>query len=238
MSRQQNTNTNTHTHTHTQTHTSLSLPLLLMDSPSRSSVIIIGAGVSGNWQPIQIYINTYNLKLKIKQFLFSFLCQGISAGKVLAENGMEDMIILEASDRIGGRIRKENFGGVSAELGAGWIAGVGGKESNPVWELASQSGLRTCFSDYSNARYNIYDRRYLYTCPPRILSFLSSFKWKMTQHLDTEQRKISKRNSLWMLKKVDFFCCVVGAVGKYFPVEWRQTLTRRRWTQQLRSWGV
>ncbi|CAK7330907.1 unnamed protein product [Dovyalis caffra] len=100
-----------------------------MDSSSRSSVIIIGAGVSG-----------------------------ISAGKVLAENGIEDMVILEASDCIGGRIRKENFGGVSVELGAGWIAGVGGKVPNPVWELASQSGLRTCFSDYSNARYNIYDR--------------------------------------------------------------------------------
>ncbi|XP_012065601.1 polyamine oxidase 1 [Jatropha curcas] len=100
-----------------------------MDSPSRSSVIIIGAGISG-----------------------------LSAAKVLAENGIEDMVILEASDRIGGRIRKENFGGVSVELGAGWIAGVGGKESNPVWELANQSGLRTCFSDYSNARYNIYDR--------------------------------------------------------------------------------
>ncbi|PON57535.1 Flavin amine oxidase [Trema orientale] len=101
-----------------------------MDSPSRSSVIIIGAGVSG-----------------------------ISAAKVLAENGVEDILILEASDRIGGRIRKENFAGVSVELGAGWIAGVGGKESNPVWELANESGLRTCFSDYSNARYNIYDRR-------------------------------------------------------------------------------
>ncbi|KAB5520480.1 hypothetical protein DKX38_024799 [Salix brachista] len=100
-----------------------------MDSPPRSSVIIIGAGISG-----------------------------VSAGKVLAENGIKDMVILEASDRIGGRIRKDNFGGVSVELGAGWIAGVGGKESNPVWELASQSGLRTCFSDYSNARYNIYDR--------------------------------------------------------------------------------
>ncbi|XP_054813696.1 polyamine oxidase 1-like [Prosopis cineraria] len=100
-----------------------------MDSPSRSSVIIVGAGISG-----------------------------ISAAKVLAENGIEDMVILEASDRIGGRIRKENFGGVSAELGAGWIAGVGGKESNPVWELAAKSGLRTCLSDYSNARYNIYDR--------------------------------------------------------------------------------
>ncbi|OMO69749.1 Flavin amine oxidase [Corchorus capsularis] len=100
-----------------------------MDSSSRSSVIIIGAGISG-----------------------------ISAAKVLAENGIEDLVILEASDRIGGRIRKEKFGGVSVELGAGWIAGVGGKESNPVWEFAAQLGLRTCFSDYSNARYNIYDR--------------------------------------------------------------------------------
>ncbi|KAK2994469.1 hypothetical protein RJ640_008837 [Escallonia rubra] len=99
-----------------------------MESRSRCSVIIIGAGISG-----------------------------ISAAKVLAENGVDDVMILEASDRIGGRIRKEGFGGVSVELGAGWIAGVGGKESNPVWELARQSGLRTCFSDYSNARYNIYD---------------------------------------------------------------------------------
>ena len=84
---------------------------------------------------------------------------GISAAKVLAENGIQDLVILEASDRIGGRIRKEKFGGVSVELGAGWIAGVGGKESNPIWEIAAQCGLRTCFSDYSNARYNIYDRR-------------------------------------------------------------------------------
>ncbi|KAI9116329.1 hypothetical protein K1719_012496 [Acacia pycnantha] len=100
-----------------------------MDSPSRSSVIIVGAGVSG-----------------------------ICAAKVLAENGVKDLLILEASDRIGGRIRKEEFGGLPAELGAGWIAGVGGRESNPVWELACKLGLRTCFSDYSNARYNIYDR--------------------------------------------------------------------------------
>ncbi|XP_050283782.1 polyamine oxidase 1 isoform X2 [Quercus robur] len=99
-----------------------------MDSPSRSSVIIVGAGVSG-----------------------------ISAAKVLAENGIEEFMILEASDRVGGRIRKESFGGVSVELGAGWIAGVGGEKSNPAWELANNSGLRTCFSDYSNARYNIYD---------------------------------------------------------------------------------
>ncbi|CAH2072827.1 unnamed protein product [Thlaspi arvense] len=96
---------------------------------STASVIIIGAGISG-----------------------------ISAAKVLAENGVEEFTILEATDRIGGRIHKQDFGDVSVELGAGWIAGVGGKESNPVWELASRINLRTCFSDYANARYNIYDR--------------------------------------------------------------------------------
>lgn len=85
---------------------------------------------------------------------------GITAAKVLEENGVNDILILEGADRIGGRIRKEEFGDVTVELGAGWIAGVGGKHPNPVWELARQSNLRTCFSDYSYARYNIYDRRY------------------------------------------------------------------------------
>ncbi|KAG5627508.1 hypothetical protein H5410_012726 [Solanum commersonii] len=99
-----------------------------METPRRSSVIIVGAGISG-----------------------------LTAAKVLSENGVDDVVILEAADKIGGRIRKEEFGGVAAELGAGWIAGVGGKQSNPVWELALQAKLRTCFSDYSNARYNIYD---------------------------------------------------------------------------------
>jgi len=86
--------------------------------------------------------------------------KGISAAKVLAENGVKDLVILDASDRIGGRIRKEKFGGVSVELGAGWIVGVGGKESNPIWELATEFGLRTCFADYTNVRYNISDRRF------------------------------------------------------------------------------
>ncbi|XP_073307272.1 polyamine oxidase 1 [Primulina huaijiensis] len=100
-----------------------------MDKPNRCSVIIVGAGISG-----------------------------MTAAKVLAENGMEDVVILEASDRIGGRLNKDDFGGVTVELGAGWISGVGGKQSNPVWDLARQLNLRTCFSDYSNARYNIYDK--------------------------------------------------------------------------------
>ncbi|KAL1533996.1 polyamine oxidase1, flavin-containing amine oxidoreductase [Salvia divinorum] len=96
-------------------------------TPTKCSVLIVGAGISG-----------------------------ITAAKQLAENGVEDFVIVEASDKIGGRLRKEDFGGVAVELGAGWIAGVGGKQTNPLWEMARQSNLRTCFSDYSNARFNIY----------------------------------------------------------------------------------
>lgn len=93
----------------------------------------------------------------------------------MAENGIEDLVILEASDRVGGRIRKESFGGVSVELGAGWIAGVGGPQPNPVWELGVQFGLRTCFSDYSNARYNIYDRRSVHLPRNELVCFPSVF---------------------------------------------------------------
>ncbi|XP_076899182.1 polyamine oxidase 1-like [Bidens hawaiensis] len=100
-----------------------------MESRNRYPVIIIGAGISG-----------------------------ISAAHVLAKNGVKDIMILEASESIGGRMKKQDFGNVTVELGAGWIAGVGGDKPNPVWNLAVDSGLRTCFSDYSNARYNIYDR--------------------------------------------------------------------------------
>lgn len=78
---------------------------------------------------------------------------------MLAEKGVQDLLILEATDRIGGRIRKEEFAGLNVETGAGWIQGVGGKEPNPVWDLAVKSGLRSCYSDYSNARFNIYDQR-------------------------------------------------------------------------------
>ncbi|KAL2318422.1 hypothetical protein Fmac_032298 [Flemingia macrophylla] len=81
-----------------------------MDSPSRSSVIVVGTDISGEF----------------------------AAVKMLAESGVEGMVILEASNRDGGRIRKEHFGGVSVELGAGWIADIGGPQRNPVWELAAQ----------------------------------------------------------------------------------------------------
>ncbi|KAH9299336.1 hypothetical protein KI387_031018, partial [Taxus chinensis] len=96
---------------------------------SSTNVIIVGAGISG-----------------------------IMAAKVLTENGVKDFIILEATDRIGGRLSKCQFGKQTVEIGAGWIHGVGGSKQNPIWELAKQQSLRTCHSDYSNIIFNIYDQ--------------------------------------------------------------------------------
>eukprot|EP00250_Pteridium_aquilinum_P019453 c24437_g1_i1 orf=123-1817(-) len=104
---------------------------LLNDQPSvdKPSVIIIGAGMSG-----------------------------IMAAKSLAKHGVEDFIILEATEKIGGRMRKTDFAGVSVELGANWVEGVAGKEVNPIWRLAKEFNLRTFYSDYDNITSNFYSQ--------------------------------------------------------------------------------
>ncbi|KAJ8910074.1 hypothetical protein NQ315_012851 [Exocentrus adspersus] len=63
---------------------------------------------------------------------------GLSAAYHLTRNGITDFKILEARNRIGGRIVQIPIGDQKVELGANWIHGVLG---NPVYELAMQNGL-------------------------------------------------------------------------------------------------
>ena len=63
---------------------------------------------------------------------------GIAAAKTLSDKGIKDFIILEGTDRIGGRMRKMPFHNTTIELGANWIQGVIG---NPIEKLALQCGL-------------------------------------------------------------------------------------------------
>ena len=77
-------------------------------SPKRSyKVIVIGAGVSG-----------------------------ISAAHHLALNGLRDVLVLEARDRLGGRVHsmKNDLGPL--ELGAQWIQG--GCPANSMYNLANR----------------------------------------------------------------------------------------------------
>ena len=54
----------------------------------------------------------------------------IGAAKKLLENGFSDVVILEATDRIGGRVHSVPFSSGNIDLGAQWISG-----ENVVYEM-------------------------------------------------------------------------------------------------------
>lgn len=69
---------------------------------------------------------------------------GLSAAYHLYKNGLNDIKVLEARKRIGGRIIHIPMGNDKVELGARWIHGVLG---NPIYELAMQNGLVDIMQD-------------------------------------------------------------------------------------------
>ncbi|KAJ1295707.1 hypothetical protein BS78_01G243300 [Paspalum vaginatum] len=82
---------------------------------------------------------------------------GISAGKQLSDAGITDLVILEATDRIGGRIHKAKFAGLNVEMGANWVEGVGGDQMNPIWTMANSTlRLRSFLSDFDQLPRNTY----------------------------------------------------------------------------------
>lgn len=82
--------------------------------PNKKTVVIIGAGISG-----------------------------LAAAKKLKEEGF-NVIVLEAQDKVGGRLRTNRTLGVAFDEGASWIHGTKG---NPITKLAEQAGMQTIFSD-------------------------------------------------------------------------------------------
>ena len=105
----------------------LSLQVILMSSiarasqaastliPSNADVIIIGAGISG-----------------------------IAAARALKAKGY-NVLILEARNRVGGRIWTDNSLGTPLDLGASWIHGI---NNNPIKQLADQFALKTLPVNY------------------------------------------------------------------------------------------
>ena len=84
---------------------------------------------------------------------------GVAAAKTLYDGGITDFIILEASDRIGGRMRAVDFAGVKVEKGANWIQGLNRShpESHPLWPLVQTCGLDGIFSTFDGKHVHVYD---------------------------------------------------------------------------------
>lgn len=78
------------------------------------SILIIGAGISG-----------------------------LAAAKKLKSKGFT-VTVLEAQDRVGGRLRTNRSLGVAFDEGASWIHGI---NKNPITTLAQEAGATTAFTD-------------------------------------------------------------------------------------------
>jgi len=78
---------------------------------------------------------------------------GLTAARALHENGM-DVLVIEARDRIGGRMVTEDLNGALIDVGAAWIHG---DQGNPLVDFAAGNGLTYDFHDLDNMPQRLYD---------------------------------------------------------------------------------
>ena len=70
---------------------------------------------------------------------------GLGAGQKLSERGITDFIILEQSDRVGGRVQSTEFAGTTVQLGPQWVFDVDQtvpeERQQPLWPLIQKCNV-------------------------------------------------------------------------------------------------
>ena len=80
---------------------------------------------------------------------------GLAAATQLQADGFDDVVVLEARDRIGGRVWTDTIGdGFPIDLGASWIQGVDG---NPIAAIAREHGIATRRTDWDNGVFHYHE---------------------------------------------------------------------------------
>ena len=75
---------------------------------------------------------------------------GVIAARTLHQNGIDDFLIVDALDELGGRMMSHSFAGKTIELGANWVQGTqtGDGPANPIFELVKKHNLTTQSNDW------------------------------------------------------------------------------------------
>jgi monoamine oxidase len=71
---------------------------------------------------------------------------GIAAARKLSAQGKR-VLVLEARNRIGGRVWTDNTLGLPLDLGASWVHGI---DNNPLTAIVKQAKIKTVATDYEN----------------------------------------------------------------------------------------
>lgn len=80
---------------------------------------------------------------------------GIAAATKLYENGFANITILEAENRIGGRIHSLEYGSNVLDLGAQWVHG---EDDNVIYEMVKDLNLLSpCFNNYNDMTFYLQD---------------------------------------------------------------------------------
>ena len=66
---------------------------------------------------------------------------GLVAASYLQNNGIDNFLILEAQDYIGGRMKNLSFGGATFGEGANWVHYIEDGEDNPILGIAKKLNL-------------------------------------------------------------------------------------------------
>ena len=77
---------------------------------------------------------------------------GVSAAKRLSEHGITKVVVVEGSDRVGGRVKDVKFGGITVEVGANWVhfSNMKEHELNPIELLVKDAKLNFIEDDYQD----------------------------------------------------------------------------------------
>lgn len=105
---------------------------------------------------------------------------GLSCACKLKQSG-KDVLVLEAKERIGGRLHSTHEGDVF-DLGASWIHGI---EGNPIWEIAQKNNIQTAVFNYIDPDF-IHENGQAFTVQEK-QEFLDSVEWVKQQLLESEQ---------------------------------------------------
>jgi polyamine oxidase len=162
--------------------------------PTKHDVIIVGAGFAG-----------------------------LSAAKTLKDAGLLDFVILESSDRVGGRVvSHKGFGskGMTVEEGANWVF-----PGHPIFELVQKYKLNMTRQDFFNYDMYEYDETKpvslfaRHVVPPRLaLCHASCFLMHRFLQIDSPAYQIPTHKVKKRLQNFrrDALQCMTRASNKYF----------------------